>query len=236
MTQLSTSVTGSVDKLTAALDSFQKSMADSRANSGSRLDTMSTQVQGLSDNLDEIRGRLGKIDQQLVDLQNSVRDMDSKLTTSIAAPPAGAPATPSVASTSTTPLPSADVLYSNGYRDLIAGNYDLAQQEFQTYVKDYPGTELASNAQFYLGEIAFVQKKFDDAVAAYDTVLQKYPNSFKRPSARFKKGLALIALGRKQAGISELRGVIHDYPGTDEAKLATARLHQIGVPVKTPSH
>src|SRR5580700_4659431 len=68
-----------VTKLGSTMGSLQKSVQDVQANSGARLDTMSTQVQGLSDNLEEIKSRLGKLNQQLVDLQNSVQSIDAKL-------------------------------------------------------------------------------------------------------------------------------------------------------------
>src|SRR5713226_2686342 len=68
-----------VNKLAATMGSLQKSVQDVQANSGARLDTMSTQVQGLSDNLEEIKSRLGKLNQQLVDLQNTVQSLDSKI-------------------------------------------------------------------------------------------------------------------------------------------------------------
>src|SRR5271157_3467309 len=69
----------SVNKLNTTMSSLQKSAQDVQANSGTRLDTMSTQVQGLSDNLEEIKSRIGKLNQQLVDLQNSVQNIDARL-------------------------------------------------------------------------------------------------------------------------------------------------------------
>src|SRR5580658_4532897 len=68
-----------VGKLNGTMTSVQKSVQDVQANSGARLDTMSTQVQGLSDNLEEIKSRLGKLNQQLVDLQSAVQNIDSKM-------------------------------------------------------------------------------------------------------------------------------------------------------------
>ena len=68
-----------VGKLNGTISSMQKSVQDVQANSGARLDTMSTQVQGLSDNLEEIKSRLGKLNQQLVDLQNTVQSLDAKI-------------------------------------------------------------------------------------------------------------------------------------------------------------
>src|SRR5437899_11403655 len=68
-----------INRLSGTMSSLQKSMQDVQANSGARLDTMSTQVQGLSDNLEEIKSRLGKLNQQLVDLQNTVQSLDAKV-------------------------------------------------------------------------------------------------------------------------------------------------------------
>jgi len=79
-----------VGKLNGTMSALQKSMQDVQANSGARLDTMSTQVQGLSDNLEEIKSRLGKLNQQLVDLQNTVQSLDAKI--SVAARPPRPPA------------------------------------------------------------------------------------------------------------------------------------------------
>ncbi|HMD40682.1 MAG TPA: tol-pal system protein YbgF [Candidatus Acidoferrum sp.] len=230
-----------VGKLNATMGSVQKSVQDVQANSGARLDTMSTQVQGLSDNLEEIKSRLGKLNQQLVDLQSAVQGIDSKVSGSSPAtgstPTAGSSAkpssngSPSDGTASASPAPSADMLYSNGLRDITSGKYDLARQEFLDYLKYYSDTDLASNAQFYLGEIAYAQKQYQDAVAEYEKVLTGYPKSFKLAPARLKKGMALIALGQKTAGVRELREVIRRYPKTDEDRIAEGELKKLGVSV-----
>ena len=221
-----------VSKLSATMTSLQKSVQDVQANSGARLDTMSTQVQGLSDNLEEIKSRIGKLNQQLTDLQNAVQSIEGKMSTG-GAPAAGSgTAIPYGAAAPTGAAgalaPSADTLYSNGLRDVTSGKYDLARQEFQDYLKYYPDTDLASNAQFYLGEIAYAQKNFSDAVVQYDKVLTNYPKSFKLAPARYKKGMALIELGQKSAGIRELREVVRRYPGTEEDRRARAKLKELG--------
>src|SRR5947199_10752825 len=90
-----------VGKLNGTMSALQKSMQDVTANSGARLDTMSTQVQGLSDNLEEIKSRLGKLNQQLVDLQNSVQSLDAKIYSRATSAPAAGLATPT-SSTGTT--------------------------------------------------------------------------------------------------------------------------------------
>jgi len=228
--------TDTVNKLSGTMGSLQKSVQDVQANSGARLDTMSTQVQGLSDNLEEIKSRLGKLNQQLVDLQNAVQSLDAKVS---GAAPATGTATPTTgttapAGTSVMPsgaAPSADTLYSNGLRDIRSGKYDLARSEFQDYLKYYGETDLASNAQFYLGEIAYSQKNYDQAISEYEKVLNNYPKSFKLAPARLKKGMALVEIGQKSSGVRELREVVKRYPGTEEDRLARAKLKELGVAV-----
>src|SRR5712692_1161371 len=145
----------SVGKLNGTMGALQKSVQDVQANSGARLDTMSTQVQGLSDNLEEIKSRLGKLNQQLVDLQNTVQSLDAKISGGGGAAPStgtsnsgggmasqpsgGMP--PSGAPSGGGSAPSADTLYSNGLRDITSGKYDLARQEFHDYLKFYGDTD-----------------------------------------------------------------------------------------------
>lgn len=234
-----------VGKLNATISSVQKSVQDVQANSGARLDTMSTQVQGLSDNLEEIKSRLGKLNQQLVDLQNTVQSVDAKISGGAPSgaggsnPGAGAAYSPSAGSSGTSAAggsaPSADTLYSNGLRDITSGKYDLARSEFQDYLKFYGDTDLASNAQFYLGEIAYSQKQYDAAVVEYDKVITNYPKSFKLASAHLKKALALLDLNQKSAGIRELREVVKRFANSDEDHRARAKLKELGASASASS-
>jgi tol-pal system protein YbgF len=245
-----------VGRLNSTMSGLQKSVQDVQANSGARLDTMSTQVQGLSDNLEEIKSRLGKLNQQLVDLQNTMQSVDAKISGGGGGqPPAsgqpnqgsasnnGFPTAPAYSSsgsvspgatgpaTSGPPpagAPSADTLYSNGLRDITSGKYDLARSEFQDYLRYYGNTDLAGNAQFYLGEIAYSQKNYDQAVTEYDKVLTNYQHSFKVGPARLKKALANIELGQKATGVRELREIVKRYPGTEEDRRARAKLKEMG--------
>jgi tol-pal system protein YbgF len=195
-------------------------------------------VQGLSDNLEEIKSRLGKLNQQLVDLQNTVQSLDAKISGGSApagaqptAGPGGSVVSPtaSPAGAASGPAPSADTLYSNGLRDITSGKYDLARSEFEDYLKFYGDTDLASNAQFYLGEIAYSQRQYSQAVSEYEKVLTNYPKSFKLAPARLKKGMALIEMGQKAGGVKELREVVKRYPGTEEERRARAKLKELGV-------
>jgi tol-pal system protein YbgF len=229
-----------VSKLNVAMAAVQKNTQDFSAASGARLDTMGTQVQGLSDNVADLQARMGKLDQKLTDVQNTLQNVDSKLASpapgALPSGPTGGPASGPGASApssappmaSAAPPASADVLYSNGLRDINGKHYDLATQEFQDYIKFYGDTDLASNAQFYLGEIAYMQNQFEVALDYYNRVVEKYPKSFKTASARMRKGFCLAELGQKSAAVRELRAVVRQYPGTEEAKRCAAKLKELG--------
>ena len=225
--------TSAIGGLNNVMGNLQKAVQDVQANSGARLDSMSTQVQALSDNLEEVKVRLGKLNQQLADIQNTLQTIDSKLATA-GAPASGGTPPGSATSPAAGSQPSADTLYSNGLRDITGGKYDLARQEFLDYLKYYPQTDLASNAQFYLGEISFAQKQYGQAATEYEKVFVNYPKSFKLAPAHLKRGLALLEIGQKVSAVRELREVIRRYPGTDEEKRARAKLHELGVSPTAP--
>ncbi len=211
-----------INKLNTSLGLMQKSIQDVQASSGTRIDTLTTQVQALADNLDEIKSRLSKLNQQVGDAQSVLQSLDSKIAGGASAQPPPGSAGPA------NPPPSADALYSNALRDYGGGKYDLARQQFLDYLKFFPENDLASNAQFYLGEIFYSQKQFPEAIAEYDKVLDNYPKSFKLAAARLKKGMALLELGKKASAMRELREVVRRHPATEEERRARAKLRELG--------
>ena len=129
---------------------------------------------------------------------------------------------------------SADTLYQNALRDYTSGNYSLAHQEFSDYIKNFPTNDLASNSQFYLGEIAYQQNDFKAAIRAYEEVLMEYPHSFKLAASQLKKGMAELEIGERSAGTRDLRAVVSRFPGSDESRRAAAKLHEMGVSSRSP--
>lgn len=223
-----------VNKLNNTMGSLQKSIQDVQANSGSRIDTLTSQVQGLSDNLQDIQARVAKVSQQLTDTQNVLQSIDAKISASTApstsagsSPTAPGPGQPTMSG----PPVSAQTLYQNALHDYTSGKYDLAHQEFSDYVKNFPNDELASNAQFYLGEISYAQGNYPAAIKQYDTVMTDYPKSYKLASALLKKGMAEIELGQKATAMRDLREVVRRFPGTDESHRAQAKLREL-----SPAH
>jgi tol-pal system protein YbgF len=237
------------NKLGLALAGIQKSVQDMQANYGSQLDSTSSQVNGVRDNLGDMQQRLSKQSAQLADIQGAIQSLDAKVS-ALAQPapgtgpatnpgpgtvPSGAPAggasAPPTAAPAVTPPPSAENLYNSALHDVLTKKYDLAQSEFQDYLKYYPKTEFASNAEFYLGEIAYLQGHYPEALDHYSDVIANFPNSFKLAAARYKRGVTYVAMGDKPKGIADLRSVVRLFPRTEEDQLARTKLKELGVSV-----
>ncbi len=235
------------NKLSVALAGVQKSVQDMQANSGSRLETTATQISGVSDNLSDMQQRLSKLNTQLADIQSNQQSLDAKisaLATCGSSTPGGTGTTPggasmpptagSAAPTSSAPVasaPSAQNLYDSALHDILTKKYDLAQSEFQDYLKYYPKTDYASNAVFYLGEIAFVQQRYPEALDHYSDVIANFPSSFKLGAARYKRGVTYIAMGKRPEGVADLRAVVRLFPKTDEDQAARTKLKEMGLSV-----
>jgi tol-pal system protein YbgF len=117
-------------------------------------------------------------------------------------------------------------LYQQAYSDFARKNYELSIQGFQEYLRLYRDTDLADNAQYWVGECLQAQAKYDDAVTAFNALLRDFPASDKIPDARYKKGVALEALGRRSQAILEYRFVVERFPGSPAARLAREKIGQ----------
>jgi len=209
--------TDAVNKVAAALDALQQTLAKQQTDAGTRSDQISGQMQALNDTLDELKVRLAKVTKQLEDMQAAQQSLAAQQAQQQQQQQALAQA------------PPPDVLYNNAYRDYNGGKNDLATQEFSDYIKFYPNTDLAGNCYFYLGEIQFRQGNYQQAAQSYDQVLQNFPSGNKAASAELKKGFALIELGKQDDGVGALKHLIQRYPHSPEALQARERLRKLGV-------
>jgi tol-pal system protein YbgF len=208
----------SMNKVAASLTDLQGTLQKQQTDSGTHVDQLSGQIQALNDTLDELKARLAKVSKQLEDMQAAQQNVAAQQSQQTQQQQQQAQA------------PPPDVLYNNALRDYNAAKNDLAAQEFADYVKYYPNTDLAGNAYFYLADLEFRQGNYQQAVKDYDQVLQNFPTGNKAPAAQLKKGFALLELGQKDSGITELRRLIQRYPRSNEALQARDRLRKLGVP------
>ena len=142
------------------------------------------------------------------------------------APPirATAPAPTEHAAPATEPL----ALYRSAYDDLRAGRHEAAERGFREFVRLYPHHDYADNAQYWLGECFYDQRRYDQAAPEFRAVLTRWPTGNKAPDAMLKLGFSLIALGDVDKGGKVLREVPASYPRTEAARLASERLAQLG--------
>ena len=247
-----------INSMNAKMNDLQKSVGEATANDSSKIDTMTSQTQGISDNLQDVQARVGKLAAQMNEIQGSLQSIDGRLAggatpsmAPVSSSPVGPGANANPPATDAPPLVPAsaparapgggmagiasDTLYQNALRDFTTGKYDLSRQEFSDYVKNYGSTDLASNAQFYLGEISYSQGDYKDAVAQYNVVLNNYPQSYKLAASLLKKGMAELELGMKATGARDLKEVVRRFPGTDESRRASAKLKELGVPATSKS-
>ena len=101
--------------------------------------------------------------------------------------------------------------------------------EFQDYIKFYNDTDLAPNAQFYIGQIRYSQAQFDEAIQEFDKVLEAYPNNNKTAAAHYYKGKTLFQLSQRTAAAKEFQAVIAEFPNSDVAPQARAQLKVLGI-------
>lgn len=227
----------SVNSMKAQMAELQRTNGQYLATSNSRFDSVTGQIQALSESLEEAKGRLEKLSDQLAQTQNIIQTLNPAQSPAGGNNPAGGqngtpPAGPNAggASTGASPPPSRpnpDSLYKSGLTDYAAARYDLAIQEFQEYLQDYADTDLASNAQFYVGDSYYNQKKYAEAIEEFNKCLERYPNGNKLAVAQLRKAYALIALGKTDAGERELRSLIKRFPSSHEADLARQRLKRL---------
>jgi tol-pal system protein YbgF len=117
--------------------------------------------------------------------------------------------------------------YSDAYQTFKEGNYDKARSEFQNFLSAYPDSEYSDNAQFWVGECYFFEKKYEAAILEYEKVTKNYPNGNKVPYALLKQGLAFLKLGDKTSAKLLLQEVIKSYPNTNQARIARSSLQDI---------
>ncbi|WP_455387873.1 tol-pal system protein YbgF, partial [Petrachloros mirabilis] len=107
------------------------------------------------------------------------------------------------------------------------GNLEEARQGFSSFLTEYPNSDLAPNARYWLGESYYGKKDYKQAIDSYDRVELDYPQSEKVPAAILKKGYAYLALKDKKRASSAFKQVVTLYPKSPEAGKAHVKLTQL---------
>ena len=118
-------------------------------------------------------------------------------------------------------------IYGQAFDALKAGSYSVAISGFQGFLKQYPSSPLAPNAEYWLGEAHYVNQQFAAAETDFQTVLDNWPSSAKAPDAMLDLANTQLAQGKTSKGRVTLHQVVSQYSGTDAAARAQKRLTQL---------
>jgi tol-pal system protein YbgF len=190
------------------------------ATLGGKVDVMSQEYASMNENVKDLNQRMVRLQTTLKEIQDAINIMAAKS----AAPPPPDPSTAATTGTQGGPPAgvTAEQVYLNAMKDKDGGNFDLALTEFQDYMRWFPETELAANAQFYVGECLYYKNDFEGAVNAFDTVVEQYATSGKVPDAMYLKGRALLRLEKRTQAIQTFDELAKKYPSTEAARKGTS--------------
>ena len=231
----------SISRMTTQVGAMQQAMSSQNENQ-----QLSGQVQALNDSVDELKTRVGKLDATLQSMQAQLQNVQNPSATGPGQPSGPAPSGPNgmannappaggfapsqaPANDSGNPAPPLQQTYQAALRDYNSAKYELSNSEFDDVIKYYPQDDLAGNAHFYMGEIAYRQGKYAEAVKQYDVVLEQFAGNPKAPAAQLRKGESLMETQQRDAGAQELRSLIQRYPQTPEAAEARSKLNGMGI-------
>lgn len=189
----------------------------------------------LREKADETNVRLSSMTQELQSLRQTVSSMPpapvvtlapaSEPTTDPAAAP-GAPAAPP-SSTAQPSNVSPTQMWDKVYAVYTAGQFDLAVDGFQAYIRTFPTSPQADDAQLYIGHSLYSAGKYPEAVAAFQKVITNYPQSDSVPAAYYKLGLTFEAMKQFEPARRAFETVIKTYNKAFEATLAQQALVRV---------
>ena len=129
------------------------------------------------------------------------------------------PAAPAAAAAASGP---ARALFDQGYGALNRREYAAAEGYFQQFLEQYPADPLAGNAQYWLGESAFVSGEYKTAAARFLKTFTTYPPSERAPEALLKLAISLRRLGNNSDACATFGELAQRYPKAPQNVLSRA--------------
>jgi tol-pal system protein YbgF len=223
-------INGRIDEQTG---STRKSFADQKLV----VDELSNSVRVVRERVDDTNVRIGSLSQEVEALRLAIPQyppagVPPPLTALDPNAPAGdpvpvAPPAPTPAPVPAGPGVSPQRMFETAWSDYTAGNYDLCVGGFDQYLRTFPRSELAGDAQFYIGECNFQLGKFTEAVDAYNRVITNHGRSTKTPDSMYKRALALERLSQFDRARESYELVMKTFPDSEAARLAKQNLARL---------
>jgi len=206
----------------------RKSFADQKLI----IDTLSSDLKVVREKVDDNNVRIGSLSQEVDALRQGLQQLSAsrpavvtETTDGSVAPGAPGDAPPNVAAAPPLPIgTSPQRLYEQASGSYSAGLYDLAIEGFQAYIRSFPKSDMADDAQLQIGHSYLAQGKNDKAVEEYDKVIRTYPGGNAIPDAYYKKGIALTDLKQLDLARAAFETVAKNFPDSTAATLARQRL------------
>ncbi len=117
--------------------------------------------------------------------------------------------------------------YDTAFQALKELRYADAAQLFQRFLEQYPQSDFADNAQYWLGESYYVTRNYQIALGAFHGLVENYPDSPKVADALLKIGYTHYELKEWDQARDALTRVEQEYPDTTLARLAASRLRSM---------
>jgi len=242
--QLSAALDATVKSLNTRLDTKIDAKMDEQsattqklfANQKVTLDTITTDVSRIREKLEDNSVRVGTLSEEF----NALRQMVAQLNVARVSSggdvgdPTAAPPPLDAAPAAVAGGDSPSKLYDAAWGDYTSGLWKLAIEGFESYIRSFPTTERADDAQVNICNAYLNDKKYDEAIKACDLAIRTYPNGDKIPQAYYRKGLALLDLKRPDDARQAFESVVRQYPNSPEAALASQKLGQVPAPAKKP--
>jgi TolA-binding protein len=154
--------------------------------------------------LNDLTGTMSRLTTQVSDLSNAIKSAQTtKADASGAAPQAATSATD---------------LLASAEGDRLGGKLGLALQEYSDYMAKFGNTPQAADAQYYIGSIHYSNQEWDDAIKAFNSLLQTYPDSKRTPESLYYKADSLAKLGRRPEANDTLKELRRRFPDNPLAK------------------
>ena len=227
-----TTLNDTLKTLNARLDKQDEAGRKAFADQRLVIENMGADLRVIRERTDETNVRINTLNQEIDALRDSMAQMQASAATSPVVPanpnapdasvPAGtSPGLPATVGVSPTRM------WEQAFADYAAGQWSLAISGFEQFLKTFPKSEMADDAQLHIGETHYANGKYHDAIAAYNQVIQNYSTSNSTPQAYYKRGAAQERIKDLEGARASWEFVIKNWPESTAATLAKQNLDRV---------
>ncbi|WP_292993856.1 tol-pal system protein YbgF [Nitrosomonas sp.] len=123
--------------------------------------------------------------------------------------------------------PAENSAYKEAYDLFKNGEYANAIAQFESFLGNYPQSNLAPGAAYWIGNARYALRDYQLAIDAQRKLISTYPDSSKVPDAFLNIASSQQEMGDSKASKHTLENLLAKYPNSDAAKKAKQRLANI---------